>query len=156
MANAKVFLSRHARVLAVAVSCAGLGAGAGVIANAGAASSTPSATGAALGAPAAHGRLAVRRWLYGGAVQGDVVVDTKSGFKTVSFERGFLDSVNGNTIVLREATRKATYKTVTLTIPGGALVRNQGHAATLSALTAGEHVLVLQGPERTYVIARAG
>jgi hypothetical protein len=154
MANAKSFLSRHARLLAVAVSCAGLGAGAGVIANAGAATSAASST--AHGASAPLVRLAARRWLYGGAVQGDLVVNTKSGFKTVSFERGFLDSVSGDTLTLREATRKATYKTVTVTVPEGALVRDRGHAATLSQLTPGEHVLVLQGPERTYVIARAG
>src|SRR5579871_3339670 len=129
MSNAKSFLARHARVLAVAVSCAGLGAGAGVIANAGAASS-PTAPSAAHAARAPRAALAVRRWLYGGAVQGDVVVDTKSGFKTVSFERGFLDAVSGRTLTLREATRRASYKTVTLTIPDGALVRDRGHAAT--------------------------
>jgi hypothetical protein len=155
MSSAKSFVIRRARVLAVAVSCAGLGAGASVIANAGAASSSPTRA-AHSGHPAAAARLgALRRAMYGGAVQGNVVVDTKSGWKTVSFERGFIDSVSGNSLTLREATRKATYETVTLTIPDSAVVRSQGQRVSLSQLTAGEHVLVLRGPARTFVIARS-
>jgi hypothetical protein len=89
------------------------------------------------------------------AVHGDVVVYTKQGFKTITFDRGFVQSVSGNMLTLREGTKKATYKTVTLTIPSNARVRNNGQRSTLSALTAGEHVGVVQGLPRTLVIARA-
>ena len=81
---------------------------------------------------------------------------TRKGFVTVSFDRGFVESVKGAALTLREGTKKATYKTVTLTIPSGAQVRNNGRRSSLSALTPGEHVGVLQGPVRTLVVARGG
>jgi hypothetical protein len=155
MSSVKSFLRRRLGLLAVAVSCVALGAGASVIATAGATSSSSAST---AGSAAAHPRAArlLARWrAYGGAVQGELVVNTKTGWKTVSFERGFVQSVSGNTLTLREATRKATYRTVTLTIPAGSRVRNQGRPSSLAQLTSGEHVLVLQAPAQTFVIARA-
>lgn len=144
-------ITRHARTLAVAVGCLGVGAGASAIASAGA--STTSTNHAAT--PAA--KVARQRGLRGDlrrAVQGEFVIHTKKGFETVSFERGFVQSVSGDALTLREGTKKATYKTVTITIPSGARVRNNGQASTLSSLTAGEHVGVLQGPAHTWVVAR--
>ncbi len=151
------FLRSHARLLAVAVSCLALGAGAGVISSAGAATSTSTSHSRSAKAAKAHprARLAALRRAVRGAVHADVVVHTKSGFKTLTVDRGFVDSVSGNTLTLREATRTATYRTVSITVPSGARVRNRGQAATLSQLSPGEHVLVLQGLPRTWVIARA-
>ncbi len=151
------FLRSHARLLAVAVSCLALGAGASVIANAGAATSTSKRQSPAAKTAKAHprARLAELRRAVRGAVHADVVVHTKSGFKTLTVDRGFVASVSGNTLTLREATRKATYRTVSITVPSGARIRNRGQAAALTALTPGEHVLVLQGLARTWVVARA-
>lgn len=142
------FIKRHARILAVAVSCLGLGAGASAIAAAGA-GTTSSAK------PAKAARVGIRARLRD-AVHADLVVHTRTGFVTVTFDRGFVESVNGAALTLREGTKKATYKTVTLTIPSGARVRNNGRRSSLSSLTAGEHVGVLKGPVHTLVVARNG
>ena len=83
-----------------------------------------------------------------------MVVATKSGFATVTIDRGFVQSVSGQQLTIREGTKNATYKTVTLTIPSSAKVRDNRQASTLSALTAGQRVSVVQAPKRTWVIAR--
>jgi hypothetical protein len=133
----------------VATTCAVLGAGASVIASAGAATSSSSH-------PAAHriSRIGALRRFAAHSVQGDVVVHSKQGFVTVSFERGKVDSVNGQQLIMTEATRQASYKTVTLTIPANAVVRDDRQKATLSDLKAGQRVIVIQAPKRTFVIAR--
>ncbi|MFZ0091176.1 MAG: hypothetical protein WAL63_16830, partial [Solirubrobacteraceae bacterium] len=87
------------------------------------------------------------------AVQGNVVVHTKSGFATVTFERGKVDAVNGQQLTLTEGTRRASYRTVMLTIPANAVVRDDRHRATLAAVRPGQRVLVLVAPKHTYVIA---
>jgi hypothetical protein len=151
------FLRTHARLLAVAVSCLALGAGASVIASAGAAT-TNSRSGATPAGKAAKAHPRARRAalrLARGAVHVEAVVHTKSGFRTVTLDRGYVESVSGDTLTLREATRNATYRTVTITVPSTARVRNQRRPATLSQLSAGEHVVVVQGLKRTWVIARA-
>ena len=141
------FLRNHLRILTVAATCLAAGAGAGVIANAGA------ATSAKAGTHAGRAGLHPRR-LLGRAVHGDVVVATKSGFQTVTFDRGFAQSVSGQQLTLNEGTKKATYKTITLTIPADARVRDDGTKTTLGNIKSGQHVLVVQGPKRTLVIAR--
>lgn len=133
---------------AVAVSCAAVGAGASVIANAGA--STSSAGPAHAATRAGHARRALLRR----AVHGEVVLATKSGFATVIFDRGTVKSVAGRQLTLTEGTKKQTYKTVTLTIPSNARVRDNRQPATLSSVKAGQRVAVITAPKRTLVIAR--
>ncbi len=147
------FLRKHLKLLTIGAVCAAAGAGASAIATAGAAGTTTATTSSSTGSTAAK-HPAVRRALMRRAVQGSVVVATKSGFETVTFNRGFVQSVSGNQLTIREGTKKATYKTVTLTIPSGATVRDNGQAASLSQLTQGQRVGVLQGPKRTAVVAR--
>lgn len=143
------FIRRHMTLVAVAASSALIGAGAGVIANAGAASTAKPAP-----SRAAHALLrpALRRALLH-SVHGDLVVATKAGFATITFERGSVQSVSGQQLTITEGTRKQTYRTVTLTIPAAAKVRNNRAASTLDSLQQGERVLVLQAPARTWVIA---
>jgi hypothetical protein len=150
------FIRKHSRLVAIAVSCAVLGAGASAIAVAGAATGGSTAkagkqSGHAHGAKGAGGglrRLALR------SVNGSLVVHTKQGFVTVSFERGKVASVSGQQLTINEGTRKASYKTVTLTIPANALVRDDRQTATLSDLKPGQRVVVIQAPKRTLVVAR--
>ena len=148
-------ICRHWRVLAVAVCCVALGAGVSAIATAGATTSTTSASGGSGHAAGKRARLRARglRRLTR-AVQGSAVVHTKNGFATVTFARGKVNAVSGNQLTIAEGTRTATYKTVTLTIPANAVVRDDRRTATLSAVKTGQRVLVLQAPKRTYVIAR--
>ena len=142
------YLRKHLRLVLVAASCVAIGAAGSAIATAGAASTSPAPT--AKTAKATHPRrLLARR-----AVHGDLVVATKTGFATVTFDRGFVQLVDGQQLVIREGTRKATYKTVTLTIPSSAKVRDNGETSTLSSLRIGQRVAVLQGPKQTWVVAR--
>ena len=143
---------KHSRLLSVAVCCVALGAGASVIAGAGAATSTP--------AHAKHSRSAKAKQRGGlrriatRAVHGDAVVHTEAGFRTVTFDRGVVDSVSGQQLKITEGTPKATYKTVTLTIPANARVRDDKQKAPLASVKAGQRVLVVSAPQRTLVIAR--
>jgi hypothetical protein len=144
------FVTRHARVLALAVSCLGVGAGASAIASAGASTtSTPGAKSAAKVRRQA-GRGELRR-----AVHGEFVIHTKKGFETVALDRGFVQAVNGDVLTLHEGTKTATYKTVTLTLASSARVRNNRQRSSLSTLKPGERVQVIQGPAHTLVVARA-
>jgi hypothetical protein len=143
------YIRSHSRLLLVAVCCAALGAGASAIATAGA--STGTSSGHAVAKHAKRGglrRLALR------AVHGSAVVHTKQGFVTVTFDRGKVDSVNGQQLIITEGTAKASYKTVTLTIPAGARVRDNRQKASLSDVKPGQRVIVIQAPKRTLVIAR--
>jgi hypothetical protein len=155
------FARKHYKLLIVAAACTAIGAGASAIATAGATAGTTAGTTTgtttATTTPKARraGRLLSARALASRAVHADAVIDTKSGFVTVTLDRGFVQSVSGQQLTIREGTKKATYKTVTLTIPSNAKVRNNKKTATLSALTAGERVWVLQGPNATHVIARS-
>ena len=147
-------IRRHSRLLLVAVCCVAVGAGISAIATAGAATSTTSSHAGAKHAKAGKGgKGGLRRLLH--AVQGSAVVRTADGFANVTFERGKVDSVSGQQLTITEGTAKATYKTVTVTVPGGALVRDNRQKATLSDVKAGQRVLVLTAPKRTYVIARS-
>ncbi len=143
------FIRPHLKLIAVAVSCVALGAGASAIATAGAASGTRTRSGAS--AKAARG-LGLRR-LAARAVHGDLVVATRSGFSHVVFDRGTIQSVSGRELTLREATKKASYATVTLTIPSDARIRANGAAVGLDTLQPGQRALVVQAPKRTYVWA---
>ena len=147
------FIRRHFKLLTVGAACAVAGAGGSAIATAGAAGTTTTTSSSPTTNPAAA-RGVARGALLRRAVQGDVVVATKSGFATITLNRGFVQSVSGQQLTIREGTKRATYKTVTLTIPSGAKVRDNGQTASLSQLTAGQRVGVVQGPKNTWVTAR--
>lgn len=140
------YIRNHGRLLAVAVCCVALGAGVSAIATAGA------ATGSSTHAKAVARAGALRRFATR-AVHGTVVVHTRSGFATVTFDRGTVDSVNGQQLTITEGTARASYRTVTLTIPATARVRDNRQKATLSAVKPGQRVIVVQAPKRTFVIA---
>jgi hypothetical protein len=151
------YLRKHLKLITVAASCVAVGAAGSAIATAGAAS-TSTTTGTANGstsAKTARARGAGVRALERRTVQANLVVATKSGFATVTVERGFVQSVSGQQLTIREGTKKATYKTVTLTIPSNAKVRDNRQSSVLSALSAGQRVAVVQAPQRTWVIARS-
>ncbi len=147
------YLRKHLKLVTVAAACAAIGAAGSAIATAGAASGG-STTSSSTTAKPARVRGAGVRALERRAVHANAVVATKSGFATVTVDRGFVQSVNGQQLTIREGTKTATYKTVTLTIPSNALVRDNRRASALSALTDGQRVAVVQAPQRTWVVAR--
>jgi hypothetical protein len=149
-------ISSRPAVLAVGAVCAAAGAGAGAIATADASGGTATAAQARTHqvSHAGHRRRARRRGLVRRVVHGTVVLHTREGCQTATINRGSVDSVSGATLTMTDGTRTASYDTQTLTIPASATVRNDRRAASLSALHAGERVLVLQLPTRTIVVAR--
>jgi hypothetical protein len=138
---------------ALAVSCMiiGAGAGASMIGSAGAATTSSSAA----KATHAHAGLRLRaRRLLGRTVHGDFVLATKQGFVTVTVDRGRVQSVNGQQLTLTEGTKTQTYKTVTLTIPSNAKIRDNRKLVSLRDVKQGQRAMVVQAPQHTWVIAR--
>lgn len=140
------FLRTRVRLVLVAASCLAIGAGASAIASAGAATTTSDN----------HGQLHRRapRSLVARAVHADLVVHAKNGFVTVTVDRGVVQSVSGQQLTIAEGTKKATYKTVTITIPANARVRDNRQKAALAAVKPGQRATVVQGLKRTIVVAR--
>lgn len=147
-------LKRHYKLVALAAACVALGAAVSAITSAGAATPASGTTSTASGAATHPRRLGLARRAFAGSVQGSLVVHTKSGFATVTFERGVVDSVSGNQLKLTERTNKAVYKSVTITIPSNATVRINRQRATLGQLKPGQHATVVSAPKRTVVVAR--
>ena len=152
-------ISTRSRALAVGVLCAAGGVGAGAVASATAStshSSTPSAHHASAKAGKAHQHARMRelRKVARHSVSGNVTVDTKHGFQTISFERGTVDSVSGDQLTITEGGPKATQRRETVTVPSAVHVRDNGKKASMSSVSAGQHVLVLTLPKRTVVVAR--
>lgn len=151
-------------VLVVAV-CALVGAVAGIAGSAAAPSKSKSAKAAAKARMQARGFRGAFRHGPGGfgpgpmggpAVHAQAIVPKAdgSGFDTVTMDAGTLNSVDGTTVHLKEATTKATYKDDAAIDVGSnaTVIRNHAKAA-LSDLKAGDHVRVIQGPNGNTVLA---
>jgi hypothetical protein len=149
-------ISTRSRALALGVLCAAGGAGAGAIASATASTghSSTTTTHAEHGKAHQHARVRELRRIARHSVSGDVVVDTKQGFQTISFERGTVDSVSGDQITLTEGGPKAAQRQATVTVPATVHVRDNGRQASMSSVSAGQRVIVLTLPKRTVVVAR--
>jgi hypothetical protein len=133
---------------AVALVCVALGVGISAIASSAASTSTPASPHAGrMQARARIGKLARR------TVQGTFIVHSRSGWATVQFARGTVESVSGSQLTLAEGTKTATYKTITLTLPSKVLVRDDGQKSTLSGVSQGQRALVVIAPRRAWVIA---
>ena len=151
---------RVGTAIAVAGVCAAGGVVAGIAGSAAApskSSSTSSTTGAAATTAVPPrwrpGRLALRRRVGRAPVHAQLIVPNEAGtgFDTVTMDNGKLKSLSGNQLAITEGTPKATYRTVTLTIPSNATVRRNWAKASLSDLKAGDYVHVLVGPRGTFV-----
>ena len=75
------------------------------------------------------------------------------GFETLTMDRGSFSSLSGSQLTIKEGTKTATYKTVSVTIPSGATVRRNDASAQLTELKPGDQVTVVQSPSSTVVIA---
>ena len=115
------------KAVTTATACVALGAAAGIVGASAAPGSKSVRPGSQLARPRllpwAHGARPGLRRLPGGpvgpAVHATVVVLNKArtGFITITLDNGTVQSVSGNTLTLKEAVGKVTYRTVTLTIP---------------------------------------
>jgi hypothetical protein len=144
------FPRQNSKFVLLALSCLALGAGASAIASAGAATSGT----AQHHLRRHHGLRAARlRRITRHAVHGTMVLATGNGFQTIRFDRGTVASVSGRQLTLTEGSLRTSQRTVTLTIPSSARVRDDHQTASLSALKAGQRVMVIRAPKRTLVIA---
>jgi hypothetical protein len=101
--------------------------------------STASSTSSSV--PAARVRWALGRLRRLGGVDGEFTYHNKTGFHTLAFERGTIQSVNGSDVVVK-ATDGTTWA---WTIVSDTVVRKGGSKTTTSALSAGE-VVFAGGP----------
>ncbi|HEY3191013.1 MAG TPA: hypothetical protein VGJ70_26205 [Solirubrobacteraceae bacterium] len=131
-------VSRPLRTAAVCGACALAGAGAGIAGSDAHSGRHHGNFGRAARAPV-HAEL--------------VLPDRQGGFRTVTLDRGSVESVSGDQLTVKEGTRTATYKTITLTIPADAKVRRNREDAKLSDLQQGDRVWVLQSGDKTFVKA---
>jgi acyl CoA:acetate/3-ketoacid CoA transferase beta subunit len=147
-------IRKHSRLLLAGVCCVAVGAGASAVAGAGAATSSTKTHQAHQTHKTHKAHKGGLRGIARRTVHGQFVIHTKAGFRTVTVDRGVVDSVSGQQLKLTEGTPKATYKTVTLAIPADAVVRDDKQKTSLSSVKAGQRVLVVSAPKRTLVIAR--
>jgi hypothetical protein len=145
---------KFSKVGGVVAGCAALGAAGAYVGDAASPSSSPAAAAktpkAGPNGPRRGPGRALRR-----AVHAEAVLATKNGqFVTVTIDRGTVEKVDGNSLTLREGTKTATYKTVTLDIPSGAVVRIKRKPGQLSDIKTGQRAAVIKGPKRTLVIVR--
>ncbi len=140
------------RVGAVGIASAALGVGAGAAVLGSASAAGPhqakARTARHAGKGGGLGPLKVLRR----AVHADAVVGAKGGkFVRVTFDRGIVKSVAGDQLTLTEGTKQASYKTVTLTVPAGAIVHVDRAVSQLSSIKPGQRAFVFVGPKRTRV-----
>jgi len=102
--------------------------------------------------PPARVRWALGRLRHLGGVDGTATFHNKTGFHTLSFERGVIQSVSGSDVVIK-ATDGTTW---TWHVVSDTVVRKNGAKTTTSALSAGETVFaggpVVSGARNARVI----
>jgi hypothetical protein len=96
------------------------------------------ATAASTAAQMKHCRDALARLRHLGGVDGQFTFHTKTGYKTLAFERGTIQSVSGNDVVVK-ATDGTTWN---WTLVSDSVVREDGSKTSNSSLSAGELVFV--------------
>lgn len=138
--------------IAVATTCALVGA-AGGIATSGAASTAKTSSKTAKSATSAAGRPDFGRG--GPAVHSESVQLNKAGtaFITVTRDSGTVTAVSGSDITLHEGTSTVAYKDVTVTVASGATVTRNDAAAALTDIKVGDRVSITQSSDGTEVRA---
>lgn len=163
------------RIAVVVAICASVGALAGIAGSAAAPSKSSSKATEAQKAKAAlqararalkralgHRALGARLagagpgFFFAGPVHSEAVVPNQdgTGFVTITTDAGMLNSVDGNTVHIKEGTDKKTYKDdVAIDVGANPTVVRNHAKASLSDLKAGDHIRVIQTPKGTFIMA---
>ncbi len=150
MAQSRRKLTKIGGVVAL---CGALGAGGAYIGSAASPSNSNAAAGKAKRTGQANGKRGGRKGPLGRAVHAEAIVPTQGGkFVTVTVDRGAVEKVEGSQLTLREGTRQATYKTVTVDVPSDAVVRINRQPGKLSDVKAGQRAMVIHGAKKTRVL----
>jgi hypothetical protein len=141
-------------VLAVATTCALVGA-AGGIASSGAASKASSSTASSTSKKDGGGPGGPGGFGGGFAIHSESVQLNKAGtaFITVTRDQGTVTAVSGSDISLTEGTKTVTYKTVTVTVADGATVTRNDETAALTDIKVGDTVSISQSSDGSQVRA---
>jgi GTPase involved in cell partitioning and DNA repair len=143
---------KWAGAIAVAATCALVGAASG-IATSGAATMTAGTAKTSKTAASAADRP------FGGpggmSVHSVSAQLNKAGtaFVTVTRDQGTVTAISGNDITLHEGTKTVTYKDVTVTVPDGATVTRNDATAALSDIKVGDRVSISSSSDGTVVRA---
>jgi hypothetical protein len=146
---------RWVGAIAVATTCALVGA-AGGIATSGAATSSGSTAKAKASTSAKSGGRPGPGGRGGGfSIHSESVQLNKAGtaFITVTRDEGTVTAVSGNDITLHEGTKTVVYKDLTVTVAAGATVTRNDATATLADIKVGDRVSIEQSSESTEVRA---
>ncbi len=146
-------MTRNAAIktAAVGAACLAVGAGGGILGDAGA--KEHGGQRGQHGQHAKHAKGGAKRLAR--AVHVEAVVPGKEGFRTITIDRGFLTARDGAQLTLRQGTPKKTWRTQTFTVPAGAKVRRERTSATLGDLKTGDVVRIVHGAKKTRVLAHA-
>ncbi len=137
----------------VVALCGALGAGGAYVGSAVSPSSSSAASGKAKPGGKRNGKQGGRTGPLGRAVHAEAIVPVKGGkFATVTVDRGAVEKVAGGQLTLKEGTRQATYKTVTVDVPSDAVVRINRQPGKLSDVKAGQRAMVIHGAKKTRVL----
>jgi hypothetical protein len=142
---------RFVRTVTIGALCAAVGTAAGIAgssADTSSKSASKSARASNAGRPGGPFRFAG-----GPPVHSEAVVPNKAGdkFITVTTDTGTVKSISGDQLTITEGTKNLTYKDVTITVPSDATVNRNGAKATFGDLKEGDHVMVSQSSEGTFV-----
>ncbi len=150
MAQGKRKLAKIGGVVAL---CGALGAGGAYVGSAASPSSSSAAAGKAKPSGKHGGKRGGRMGPLGRAVHAEAIVPIKGGkFATVTVDRGAVEKVEGGQLTLKEGTRQASYKTVTVDVPSDAVVRINRRPGKLSDVKAGQRATVVHGAKKTRVL----
>jgi hypothetical protein len=91
----------------------------------------------------------------GPGIHSEMVVPNQdgTGFDTVIMDSGRVESVEGNTITVKQGTDKATWKTQAIDVGAEAKVVRNHDDAKVSDIKAGDHVHIVRGPRGNSVHA---
>jgi hypothetical protein len=142
-----MYKSVRAKAVTAALVCVVVGASAGIVGSAAAPSKDKPSRSAQGNRPGPPGPR------HGPPIHAELVVPNKAGdgFVDVTIDTGTVESVSGDQLTIKQGTKSATYKTITLTIPSDAKIHRNMQEAQLSDLKAGDKVHVARSSEGTFV-----
>jgi hypothetical protein len=136
--------------VAVASTCALVGAAGGIASSGAASKATTSST-------TARSHLGGDRGGPGGgmSVHSESVQLNQAGtaFITVTRDQGTVTAISGSDITLKEGTKSVTYETATVTVPSGATVTRNDETAALTDIKVGDTVSISQSSDGSQVRA---
>ena len=154
-----------AGMLAVATTCALVGAASGIATSGAATTAKTTAAAKAKAAAAAKAKAAAvaagAAWPDHGGRHGGFAVHSVSvqlneagtAFVTVTRDEGTVKAISGNEITVHEGTATVTYQDAAITVPDGATITRNDATAALADIKVGDRISISTSSDGTYVRA---